>query len=289
MMQSNSETARQPIMKLPASTASCISAICWLMLVSLVHAQASEEVQMLKTPSGIRFAKVGQKGDQPKPTLFVFAMSARGTLHDDDYFKSGRVLSRKGWLCVSLDAPCHDEDVRTGEPSALLGWRARLDKHENLMSPFVEKSRAVLDYLVEAGYTDPQRVAVAGISRGGLCAFHFAAEEPRAKWVMTFAPVTDLPVLEEFKDLENDPTTKSLAATNLVKKLVGRQIWICIGNNDERVGTDQCFAFVREVAQANLAEGKPANIELHVMPSGGHTIHATAHDDAAAWLVQQTK
>ena len=250
----------------------------------VMTAMADESPQLLKTPDGLHFFIAGQKGDKPAPTLFIFGGSARAALHDDDYFKSGRLLIPQGWLCASVDVPCHDEDTRPGEPSGLKGWRFRLDKNEDIMAPFVAKCRAALDTLVKEGYTDPQRVAAAGISRGGLCAFHFATVEPRVKWVIGFAPVTDLPVLEEFKGLENHPLTKSLAAASLADRLVGKHIWVCIGNNDGRVGTDQCFAFGRKVAQADLAAGKPATIELHVMPSVGHTIHSTAHDEAAAWL-----
>jgi len=198
-------------------------------------------------------------------------------------------LRRRGWQCVSLDVPCHGDDVRSGEPPELQGWRARLDQHENFMAGYMKKCSDVLDYLVQEGFTDQARVAVAGTSRGGFCALHFAASEPRVKWVMAFAPVTDLPMLAEFKGLENDAITKSLAAANLAEKLVGRRLWLCIGNNDRRVGTDECFAFVRRVAHANLAVGKPATIELHVMPSDGHAIHDTAHNEAAAWLLQKLK
>jgi dienelactone hydrolase len=263
----------------------------WLVLFFglATSTMAAEPAQLLETPDGLRFFIAGQKGDKPAPTLFIFGLSARSALHDDDYFKSGSLLIPQGWLCASVDVPCHDEDTRPGEPSALKGWRYRLDKNENFVAPFVQKCQAALDHLVKEGYADPQRVAVAGISRGGFCAFHFAAAEPRVRAVVGFAPVTDLLVLEEFHGLENHAITKSLAAVNLADKLVGKHVWMCIGNNDERVGTEPCFAFARKVAQANLAAGKPATIELHVMPSGGHTIHATAHDEAAAWLAAKVK
>jgi len=250
---------------------------------------ADEPAQLLTTADGVRFFIVGEKPRQPAPTLFVLAVSGRGSLQSDDYVKSGRLLRQQGWLCASVDVPCHDEDSRPGEPSALKGWRFRLDQGENFIAPFVEKCRAALDHLIKEGYTDPQRVAVAGTSRGGFCAFHFAANEPRVKWVVAFAPVTDLPVLEEFRGLENHALTKSLGVANLADNLVGKHIWICIGNNDARVGTDQCFAFTRKVAQTDLAADKPATIELHVMPSVGHAIHATAHDEAAAWLAATSK
>ena len=41
--------------------------------------------------------------------------------------------------------------------------------------------------------------------------------------------------------------------------------------------------------KASVAANKPAPIELHIMQSVGHTIHATAHDEAAAWIAGQLK
>ncbi len=248
---------------------------------------ATPDAPTILTTNGVRFGIGGGKPGVPAPTLFVFASDLEGTLQNDGFVKAGKILQKKeGFLLVALDMPAHGQDQRKDEPSSLNGWRARLDKDENFVDAFVKKASTVLDTLIKEGYTDPHRVAVAGTSRGGFIALHFAAADSRVKAVVAFAPVTELPVLAEFKGLEIQPLTRSLTAVNLAEKLVGRPIWVCIGNNDERVGTDQCFAFVRKVAQANLAAGKPAHIELHVMPSAGHRTHETAHDEAAAWLAQ---
>jgi hypothetical protein len=39
------------------------------------------------------------------------------------------------------------------------------------------------------------------------------------------------------------------------------------------------------VAVASTASDKAAPVELHVMPTVGHRIHATAHQEAAAWVL----
>ena len=113
---------------------------------------------------------------------------------------------------------------------------------------------------------------------------HFAAVETRVRAVVAFAPITNLPVLEEFKGLEHDLLTQSIAANTLADKLVARPTWICIGNTDQRVGTRDCFQFVQKVTAATGGGAKTAPIELHIMETVGHHTHATAHDEAAAWL-----
>jgi hypothetical protein len=120
-------------------------------------------------------------------------------------------------------------------------------------------------------------------------ALNWAAEEPRVGWAAAFAPVSDLLVVTEFRGLEKNPLTRSLALVEHANKLAGRPVWVCIGNNDARVGTDQLIAFTRKVVETSLADKKRALVELHVMPSIGHSIHDTAHEEVAAWLTRHWK
>ena len=245
-------------------------------------------MQILHTPSGVRFGIVESKQPSPAPTLFVFATRLEESLEDDSFYKAGRILSESGFLCVSLDMPCHGMDVREGEqPDRLEGWRTRLEADENIISDFTSKASAVLDYLIEAGYTDPQQVMACGTSRGGFIALHFAAADARIKAVAAFAPVTNLLRLREFCGTEQHATIDSLSLINHAEKLATRAIWLCIGNNDDRVSTDDAIAFTRRVVQDSSAPEKIVPVELHVLATEGHGIHATAHEEAAAWLLRQ--
>jgi dienelactone hydrolase len=212
-----------------------------------------------------------------------------GTLQSDDYNKVGKSLIPQGYICVALDLPCHGKNVRADEPPGLDGWAARLSKGEDPISPFTKDASSVLDHLIAEGLTDPARVAVCGTSRGGFAALHFAAAEPRARCAAAFAPVTDLLALREFTGQDRNEPTNALALRHLDGKLAGRPIWMCIGNHDERVDTDFAIGFTRDVVKASVAQKKKALIELHVMTSEGHSIHPTAHEEAAAWIAKQLK
>jgi dienelactone hydrolase len=184
--------------------------------------------------------------------------------------------------------PCHGDDINGKADTGLSGWRKRLEKGEAFVTAFTAKAKAVLDYLIKERYTDPRSVAVCGTSRGGFIALHFAAADPRIRCTMAFAPVTELLALLEFKGMEKHTATQQLAAIHLAGKLAGRPIWLCIGNNDGRVGTDHAIAFTRAVVKkATALKIRPIQIDLHVMSVAGHRIHATAHDEAAAWILKQ--
>ena len=245
-------------------------------------------MRILSTPSGVHFGLLGERGPSPAPTLFVFANSIAETL--GEYFnRCGRILSEQGFISVALDLPCHGEDAKAGEPAELDGWRARIERGGNFVPGFVARASAVLDYLIAERYADPQRIAACGTSRGGFIALQFTAAEPRVGCVAAFGPVTNLLVLREFAGMEAHPTANALALMNIAERLASRPVWLCVGNNDERVSTDSAIRFTRKLVEVAVVRKLPAPVELHVMPTVGHTIHPTAHDEAAAWILAQMR
>jgi hypothetical protein len=198
------------------------------------------------------------------------------------------MLAARGFVCVSLDLPSHGLERRAGAAEGLDGWRHCLDRDENFVSEFASRVSAVLDHVIEENQVDELYIAACGTSRGGFAALHWAASDPRVRCVAAFAPVTDLLVLDEFRGLEGHALTRSLALANVADRLGDRRLWICIGNHDRRVGTDQAIEFSRRVTRAAVAQGKPTLNELHVVEGApsplGHRVHATAHQQAAEWI-----
>lgn len=255
------------------------------------RADAAAGVRRLQTPDGVEFGLVGERPAKPAATLFVVALDVDRTLTDPSFNRVGMILGGQGYLCVALDAPCHGKDNREKLDNALAGWRERITRGEDLVGDFTSRCSEVLDHLVRDGYTDPSRVAVAGTSRGGFLALHWAASESRVGAVAAFAPVTDLAALSEFNGAAGDArvTALSLAAdtSDAPRKLAGRPVWVWIGADDDRVGTGHAIAFARGVARASKAQGKAAAVELHVMPSPGHSVGPAAHPAAATWIAAQ--
>ena len=68
----------------------------------------------------------------------------------------------------------------------------------------------------------------------------------------------------------------ALALTAVAEKLTGRSVWLTIGNNDARVGTDDCVAFARRLVTVNkpgqsaAADTKLIDVAIEVLPSAGH-------------------
>ena len=122
-------------------------------------------------------------------------------------------------------------------------------------------------------------------------ALHFGAAEPRVKAIVAFAPVTHLPALTEFKGTESREDVLRLTLLNAAPRLAGRSVWLTIGQNDARVGTDHCISLARKLGtaqpltpNAQRPTTEIPDVELRLMPTKGHTTYPQAHPDAAAWL-----
>ncbi|NUQ64583.1 MAG: alpha/beta fold hydrolase [Pirellulales bacterium] len=251
-------------------------------------ADADRPVRTLETPGGVRFGIWGDLPAAPSPTLFILANTIDGTLGGPYFRQAGQALGKQGYLCVSVDLPCHGEEHRSDEPRDLAGWRHRCEQGENFVEEANRRLSQVLDHLVAAGHTQATKVAVCGTSRGGFMALHFAASDARVKCVAAYAPVTDLAALREFHGAEANSLVKSLALIQVAEKLAGRAVWIVIGDCDERVGTDHAIALARGITKASLAKGLAGRVDLHVVAEPrGHTTPAGAAEQSAAWIHAQ--
>lgn len=263
-----------------------------LLGLAVVSAGSAEEaaraVQVLETPGGVRFGIWGNPPKAPAPTLFILANTIEGTLGDAYFRQSGTVLAENGYLCVSIDLPCHGQQRRAEEPAELDGWRFRCEHGEDFVAETNERLRQVLDHLIAAGYTDTARVAACGTSRGGFLALHVAAADARVKCVAAYAPVTDLAVLREFRGAESNALISALALTQQAGALAGRAVWIVIGDQDARVGTEHAVALAHRIEAAARGQGLTNGVELHVEPEPrGHTTPAGASERSAKWIRRQ--
>jgi len=246
------------------------------------------KAEILHTPTGVRYGIWPQKPEQPAPTLFIFAGGMEDALNTDYFRQSGNQLAKQGYLCVSVDLPCHGQEVRAGEPAGIDGWRARGEQGEDFVAEATGRFQLVLDDLIARKLTDPEKIAACGTSRGGFMAVQFAAADSRIKAAAAFAPVTDLMQLREFASTEKRDFFDTLSLHKQAKRLAGRAVWLIIGDRDDRVSTDASITFCRAVTLASLKQEKPALVDLHIVSEPqGHTTPKGAAEAAAVWIAAQ--
>lgn len=242
-------------------------------------------MQLMRTPSGVLFGLSGETSGGPAPLLLHFGGTITDALTNPDFCRVADLLVARGWRAVSVDLPVHGSEVREGETEwDMNAWRTRLEAGEDLIGDLVRRSTAVLDYCIAQGIADPQRIATAGPSRGGYSALHVAAADGRPRWVGAIAPLTRLTLIREFISAEYLAAARALDVHHLVGRLAGKSVWLCIGNDDRRVGTDSAIEFTRLLVEAKRSRGLEADVELHVLNYEGHLSTTADHDALAAWL-----
>ena len=250
---------------------------------------AENSVQITTTPKGVEYGLWGQsKG--PAPVLFVLAGTIESTLTKPYFRQCGNQLSEHGFICVSVDLPCHGKEIVDGIRSGLIGWSELAQRGENFVADSNRRLSNVLDHLIEAGIADPNRIAACGTSRGGFLAIHFMAADPRVKCAAGFAPVTDLKALGEFTQLQNDQFVESLSLSNHADQLAGRPVWIVIGDQDERVSTQKAIELGRNISKSSNKQELVSQVALHVLAEPkGHTTPAGSQELATNWFLQHIR
>ncbi|MBM4075636.1 MAG: hypothetical protein FJ267_08335 [Planctomycetes bacterium] len=251
------------------------------------------QMRLMTTPDGHRYGVFCDKPEVPAATLFIFALGIEQMGSDPKryYSQTGLDLAENGWIYVVLDPPCHGFDRNPDEPGELNGWAHQVRNGKDLIGPFVKRCSSVLDHLIQMGYSDPNRIAASGTSRGGFCALHFAANDARIKAVTGVSPVTNPLALSEFKDVTVEQT-QAMNFESLADHLAGRSVWMSIGNSDNRVSTDDCVTLARTIVNRTRTfkpELAVIPIEILVGPSQGHRAVDDAYKLEAQFLRKHVK
>lgn len=272
------------------SAVNVVAAALIIASCSLSSAQAPDPaVKHLTTSDGIEYGLWNATLEtKAAPTLFVLGSTIDTTLGNKYYRQCGNKLGENGWICVTIDLPCHGEQAIEGEPAGLAGWSHRLARNEDIVAECNARLGKVLDHLIRTGVADPERIVACGTSRGGFLAIHFAAHDKRVKCAAAFAPVTDPTVVNEFVANADHPLVQKLSLENQADQLAGRPVWVVIGDQDKRVGTDRAVAFAQSVKAAAANKKLDNRIELHVKPEPrGHTTPPGSAERAADWILRQ--
>ena len=251
------------------------------------HAAAvpdSPEIVRSITPDGVEYAYWNPSDVRPAPTLIVLSGDIDRSLTHPSFLNAGKFLGPQGWLCVSIDLPCHGEQA-TADLRNLSGWAKRVARGEDIVAEFNTRMRRVVDHLITQGLTDPERLVASGVSRGGFMAIRYAAFDDRVDAAIGYAPVTDLAVLREFDAIDDSPAVKAMSLHAHAEALVGRPIFLVIGDRDTRVGTDDAMTFMRRLQRLAAEADTPSRADLYVVSEPrGHATHPEADGWAARWV-----
>lgn len=224
-----------------------------------------------------------------KPLLLLNLCADRETaLTVEPYCLGVQLFLARGHRALSFDLPNHGQRVdQYGE--GIQGWRNAWIQGEDRFRQFVEEASAVVARCLERGLAEPGRVVVYGISRGGYLALRLLAADPRVAAAAAVGPVTDWRELTEFATEKAREDLAGVRLARYAEALVGKRIFMVIGDSDQRVSTRSCCRFFLELVEANVRHGVAvAPIEFHCAPMSepGHTVDDVWRVRAAEFLLR---
>jgi len=224
----------------------------------------------------------------PLPSLFYFALSGPDSLTLDPFNQPVQFLHGKMIRVFSMTLPGHEDGLLAKD--ALTIWAEDLERGIDSLGDFLDAAEQAVAFAIRERFADPEKLAIAGLSRGGLLAFHLAARVEKFRCVLAFAPVTKLGNAKEFSHLQDHPAVKSYDAETISEPICNRHVRIYIGNDDTLVDTRSCFEFgMSIVAKAREHKVRSPQVELFITPSIGHKGHGTPPEifaQGAHWIAE---
>lgn len=245
------------------------------------------EIEILKTSSGTQIYHQGPPLTAgPLPTVIYFALSGEESLTLEPINQPATFLLDEPIRVISFSIPLHGPGLKNTE--AMQRWSDAISNGENIFTPFLEECRKGIDHLIDRKISNPEKIAIAGISRGAFVGTHLAALDERIKIILGYAPLTRLSDLNEFFPVKDHPIMQELPLIRLCDRLIDKKIRFYMGNRDVRVNTGSCVEFVRELTEKQFLAGRRSpQVELILFPSIGHKGHGTPAEifrDGVEWL-----
>lgn len=245
--------------------------------------QASKTATMkLSVRPGLEVSMCGPPPEAgPLPGLFYFAFSDEESLTLDPYNQPVAALAEAPIRCYSITLPFHGDGFR--KETAMERWAEDLQQGAPQLRALFDEVEEAIRFLVTAGWLLPNKIATAGLSRGGWVATQVAARHPSICAVVGFAPLTRLSQLT--------PEGEPFDLHHLCDRLTNTAVRFYMGNRDERVSTRSCFEFIEQLAEAGYSAGhRSPKSELILTPSIGHMGHGTPKSsfiEGAKWIQSQ--
>ncbi|HSX13529.1 MAG TPA: prolyl oligopeptidase family serine peptidase [Chlamydiales bacterium] len=225
----------------------------------------------------------------PLPSFFYFALSGTDSLMLEPYNQPVEFLHGQMIRVFSMTLPGHESNLPASK--AIEVWADDLSQKKDPINDFLDAFEKALDFAIQQKFVDPKKIAVGGLSRGGFIALHAAAREERLKYVVAFAPITDLTQVHEFSSIQEK--VRFLDLSQISQKLIQQNIRLYISNHDTRVSTQSCFDFAMSVVKsATSHQIRSPKVEFILYPPIGHQGHGTPPEifkAGADWIISCLK
>ena len=191
-----------------------------------------------------------------------------------------RPMLRAGHFAASFTLPYHKELADPQMGRELEGFVKAMEAGIDVFGQIRAVGKALIDHVVHTQMlVDPDRIVIAGTSRGGISALHVMSEDSRVQAAALVCPVTDLTKLREFSHLHGLAHFDQSHAFALLEQVANRPIWMTINHIDERVDEKACLEFADALEKYPADHPKPV-----IWPETGHAVPLQAYELGGTFL-----
>lgn len=227
----------------------------------------------------------------PLPAIFYFALAGDESLELDPFNQLVVHLHNAPLRIFSMTLPAHGPGF--DKTHGVSVWIEKLQHGIDLLTPFFHDAVKQINFLISSHIIDARHLGLAGLSRGAFVAMHVAALEPRVRAILGFAPLTNLTYYKERVHKGKEEVLHAFDLRHLTPKLYDRHVRFYMGNHDTRVGTAECFQFVKELVEKGVENRvRSPQVELFIFPSIGFKGHGTPQslfEEGADWIKEKVK
>ncbi len=244
----------------------------------------------------IRHSKREGCSSYPRPSCLYFTASWRDSLIHPDLSKLTSYLLDMGVDVIACDIPFHPEGI-TSYDTALEKLREAARSGQKVITPFAQKVAQALVEMEKKGLISLSQLALAGLSRGAFCAAHTLSALSKKHQGISLPVALLAPLMSLLPQKESLEEPDSIERELFPLQPPIPSLFLSIGNDDKRVGTDLSFSFFQRFmteAKNDLMRGESAKLRsasvdatLHVHPSIGFQGHGTpdaVFELAAHWI-----
>lgn len=221
------------------------------------------------------------------PAIVYFALTDESSLTQDPFNQPAIHLSQFPLRVFSFTLPHHGSEL--DPKKAMTHWARDFILEIDPLIPFLDNVASTLKNLIEQKVIT--KLGLMGLSRGAFIAMHVAARLRSVSHILGFAPLITFKSLHEFDALTSLVLVQKYDPYDLIPILYDRSIRFYISNYDKRVGTENAFSWIKDLASHAHEKGiRSAPIELYIRPPIGYLGHGTSPEtfaQGADWLAKE--
>lgn len=221
------------------------------------------------------------------PTLVYFhgLNGTRNQIFQDRYVEFAESIKNLGFNLFSVDLQCHgDRRLHLERPGIENFLKLIMSKEINPFDAALKDIIATTDFLINKDIAVPGKIAVAGLSWGGMHALYALKIERRISCGIAMLPVCKISSMIEFSKLAGDPIIEKYEPLTYVEKIAPKPLLILTTEKGLRSDPKYASELYEKLRLEYKAGNAEQNLAYSMILGAGHAYHPQMSIMVCDWL-----